>query len=284
MPDKKASRSQRWCVGSALVCVALAWALSLNSGYGHGDFIFASVLSTSVWCLSLIGALLFFATQGCSLGHHALFNPLLAVAVNLLMSSLIFNVNIPLYLDMLGTAFIAIVYGPVLGMGTAVLTACLASIYNPLLLVYLPVAVTVAYLFGWLARRGAFKRMLVMMFTGAGVGVVAGLLTTMSTLLLPGEYGQSGPIKLMALWELILHDEGLAVLLQSLSSDVIDKTLTTLVVCVAIRFAPKPVLRLYDYPETRPSRARILTEDRFTIYLEEDAPSNLLERVQRYFQ
>ena len=283
MPDKKASRSQRLCVGSALVCAALAWALSLNSDYGHGEFIFASALSTSVWCLSLAGALFFFATQWCSLGHHALFTPLLAVAVNLLMSSLIFNVNIPLYLDMMGTAFIAIVYGPVLGMGTAVLTACLASIYNPLLLVYLPVAVTVAYLFGWLARRGAFKRMLVMMLAGAGVGVVAGLLTTMCTLLLPGEYGQSGPIKLMALWELILHDGRLAVLLQSLSSDVIDKTFTTLVVCAAIRFAPKPLLCLYDYPETRPSRDRVLTEDRFTLSLDEEPPRNLLDRMQRFF-
>ncbi len=283
MPDKKASRSQHLCVGSALVCAALAWVLSLNSNYGSGDYVFGSVLSTSVWCLTLLGALLFLAAQWRSLGHHALFNPLLAVAVNLLLSSLIFNANVPLYLDMMGTAFVAIVYGPVLGMGTALLTACLASINNPLLLGYLPVALVVAYLFGWLARRGAFNRMLVMMLTGAGVGIVAGLLTTMCTLLLPGEYGQSGPIKLMALWELILHDERLAVLLQSLSSDLIDKAFTALVVCVAIRFAPQPILRLYDYPETRPSRDRVLTQDRFTLSLDEEPPRNLLGRMQRYF-
>lgn len=283
MPVEKASLSQHLCVGSALVCVALAWVLSLNPGYGYADFVFASVLSTSVWFLTLLGALLFIAAQWRSLGHHALLNPLLAVAVNLVLSSLIFNINVPLYLDMIGTAFIAIIYGSVLGMGTAALTACLGSLYNPLLLVYLPVAMAVSYLFGWLARRGAFKRMLVMMLSGAGVGVVAGLLTTMSTLLLPGEYGQKGPIELMALWELILHDEGLAVLLQSLTSDVIDKTFTTLVVCVAIRLAPKPVLRLYDYPETRLSRDRVLTEDRFSLYLDEEPPRNLLDRMQRYF-
>lgn len=236
-----------------------------------------------MWCLSLLGALLFIAAQWRSLGHHAVLNPLLAVAVNLVLSSLIFNVSIPLYLDMMGTAFVAIVYGPVLGMGTAVLTSCLGSIYNPLLLVYLPVALVVAYLCGWLARRGAFKRMLVMMLTGAGVGVVAGLLTAMCSLLLPGEYGQSGPIKLMALWELIVHDGRLAVLLQSLSSDVIDKTFTVLVVCVAIRLAPQPILRLYDYPETRLSRGRILTEDRFLLYLDEEPPHNLLDRIERYF-
>ncbi|MEM5986013.1 hypothetical protein CYJ44_007555 [Corynebacterium hesseae] len=283
MPNNKASLYQRLCIGSALVCVALSWVLSLNPDYGNRDFVFSSVLSTSVWCLSLLGAILFIAAQWRSLGNHALFNPLLAVAANLLLSSLIFNINIPLYLDMMGTAFIAIIYGPVLGMGTAVLTACLASINNPLIFVYLPTAVVVAYLFGWLARRGAFKRMLGMMFAGTGIGIVAGLSTAMSTLLLPREYGQRGPVELMALWELILHDERFAVLLQSLCSEVIDKTLTVLVVCVAIRLAPKPILRLYDYQETRPAVDRVLTEDRFSLSLDEEPPKDFLDRIQRYF-
>ncbi|MFG6302270.1 hypothetical protein ACGLFO_01650 [Corynebacterium hesseae] len=283
MPNDKASLYQRLCVGSALVCVALSWVLSLNPDYGHRDFVFSSVLSTGVWCLSLLGAIFFIAAQWRSLGNHALFNPLLAVAANLLLSSLIFNINIPLYLDMMGTAFIAIVYGPVLGMGTAVLSACLASINNPSLLAYLPTAVVVAYLFGWLARRGAFKRTLAMMLAGTGLGIVAGLLSAVSTWLLPSDYGQRGPAELIALWELILHDERLAILLQNLCSDVIDKTFTALVVCIAIRLAPKPILRLYDYPETRPALDRVLTEDRFSLSLDEEPPKGFLDRIQRYF-
>lgn len=283
MPDNKASHSQRLCVGFALACLCLAWILTLDPNYGHTGFVFDSVLSTGAWCLSLLGALLFIAAQWRSLGNHALINPLLAVAANLLLSSLIFNVNIPLYLDMMGTAFIAIVYGPVLGMGTSVLSACLASINNPLLLVYLPTAVVVAYLFGWLARRGVFKRMVPMMLAGTGVGVVAGLLSAMSTLLLPAEYEQRGPLQFMALLELILRDERLAVLVQTLSSDIIDKTFTVLVVCFSIRLAPQAIRRLYDFPETRPALGRVLTEDRFSLSLEEEPPRSFFDRIQRYF-
>lgn len=282
MPVDMAFRGQRICVGFALACAAFAWCLTLDPNFEHADRTFESVLPASVWGLSLLSGLLFFASQWGTLRSHAIINPLFAIAVNILGSLLIFNLNIPLYLDTAGTMFIAILYGPILGMGTSVLSASLGAVSNPLGLAYVPNAVIVAYLVGWMARRGVFKRMIATLLSGYGLGIVAGLVSLPSTLLAFDENLQRGPRELTNFILLIVHDENIAALIQAMSSDPIDKAFTVVLVCLAIRFAPKPIRYFFDRPETHAAVGRVLTEDRFTLSLDEEPPHGLLDRLQRY--
>ena len=282
MPVEMGFRGQRICVGFALACAAFAWCLTLNPNFELADKTFESALPATVWGLTFLSALLFFASHWGTLKGHAIINPLLAVAVNLLGSLLIFNLNIPLYLDTAGTMFIAILYGPILGMGTSVLSVSLGAVSNPLGLAYVPNAVIVAYLVGWMARRGVFKRMIATLLSGYGLGIVAGLVSLGSTLVALDENLQRGPRELTNFYLLIVHDETVAALLQALSSDPIDKAFTLVLVCLAIRFAPKPLRYFFDRPETHPAVGRVLTEDRFTLSLDEEPAPSLLDRLQRY--
>lgn len=275
-------RVQRICVGVALAFAAVAWSLTLRPGFAYETHTFSSPLGASVWGLSLVSAAFFFAAQWRSLRSYAVINPLLAIVVNLVLSSIIFDLNIPLYLDTVGTAFIAIIYGPILGMGTGVLSLTLFSVSSPLLLAYLPPVIVAAYLIGWLARRGVFKRMISTLLAGYGVGIIAALLSAVATICSLDENAQRGPRELKNFYLLLVHEEGVANLLQALSSDPIDKAFTVLLVCLGIRFAPEPIRRLFDSPETHPAVERVLTEDRFSIELDPEPPRTLTDCLQRY--
>lgn len=282
MPVHMAFRGQRISVALGLICALAAWGLTLTPRFKFAERTFDSLLSATVWGLSLLSVLLFFGSQRGLWRSPALINALLAAVVDMVGSTVFFNLNIPLYMDTAGTVFIAIIYGPVLGMGTAVLSLTLRSAVSPLELAYLPNVLFLAVMVGWLARRGAFKRMISTLFTGYGIGIVAAVVSLTSTLFALEQNLPRGARELANFFLLITHDETKATLLQVLTSDPLDKAFTVVLVCVFIRFVPKPVRDSFDRPETQTAVARVLTEDRFSLSLDEDPPRNFVGRLQRY--
>lgn len=282
MPVNMAFRGQRISVALGLLCALVAWGLTLTPRFKFAERTFDAPLSATVWGLSLLSVLLFFGSQRGLWRSPALINALLAAVADMVGSTVFFNLNIPLYMDTAGTVFIAIIYGPVLGMGTAVLSLTLRSVVSPLELVYLPNVLILAIMVGWLARRGAFKRMISTLFTGYGIGIIAALVSLSSTLFVLEQNLPRGARELANFFLLITHDETTATLLQVLTSDPLDKAFTVVLVCVFIRFVPKPVRNSFDRPETQSAVHRVLTEDRFTLSLDEEPPRNFVGRLQRY--
>ncbi|MDK8763918.1 hypothetical protein QP922_08810 [Corynebacterium sp. MSK218] len=282
MPVNRAFRGQRVSVVLGLACAVVAWGLTLTPRFKFAERTFESLLPATVWGLSFLCVLLLFGSQRGLWSRHALINALLAVVVDMVGSTVFFNLHIPLYMDTVGTVFIAIIYGPVLGMGTAVLALSLRCVFSPLELAYLPNALILALMVGWLARRGAFKRMISTLFAGYGLGIIAALVSLASTLFALNQILPRGARELANFFLLITHDETTATLLQVLTSHPLDKAFTVVLVCLFIRFVPKPVRNSFDRPETQSAVARVLTEDRFTLSLDEEPPRNFVGRLQRY--
>jgi len=282
MPVNMAFRGHRICVLLGLACAVVAWGLTLTPGFKNVEGTFDSLLPTTVWGLSLLSVLLFFGSQRGLWRSPALINALLAAVVDMVGSTVFSDLNIPLYMDTAGIVFIAMIYGPVLGMGTAVLSLTLRTVVSPWELAYLPNVLILAIMVGWLARRGAFKRMISTLFTGYGIGIVAALVSLASTLFALEQNLPRGARELANFFQLVTHDETTATLLQVFTSDPLDKAFTVVLVCVFIRFVPKPVRNSFDRPETQSAVARVLTEDRFCLSLDDDPPRNFVGRLQRY--
>lgn len=79
-----------------------------------------------------------------------------AIALNLLIGHLVVLAGLPLYLDMIGTVFIAVACGPIAGMVSGGATLLLWSTYKSGMWVWAPVAMGIGLVAGFCARFRLF--------------------------------------------------------------------------------------------------------------------------------
>lgn len=75
-----------------------------------------------------------------------------AVAINFTGFGLVKLLQVPIFLDSIGTVFISLIAGPWVGVVTAVITSLITGSFSPEYFAFIPVAVIMALTMGFLAR------------------------------------------------------------------------------------------------------------------------------------
>jgi energy-coupling factor transport system substrate-specific component len=119
--------------------------------------------------------------------------------LNLGVGYLVTTLKLPLYLDSIGTVFVAIVGGPWTGIAAGIVAALVAGIlFNPSLPYYIPVVCAIGGLAGFLARRGFFASWPRVILGGLLQGVVALIVATPITAYVFGGVTPAGTASLIA--------------------------------------------------------------------------------------
>ncbi|MDO5032007.1 hypothetical protein [Corynebacterium sp.] len=244
----------------ALCLLLVVGSLTIQDEFATATHTVDSPLTLVAWGLTLASGVLLYVSRWGVIPSLMWLNPFMAVAVNLAFSTVMYNADLPFYFDTIGTMFIAIIYGPVWGMSTALFTAAMASLYAPSDLAFVPVGVAVAIFIGTAAQREKLTSVSNVMITGLLTGVLAGLLA-LSPAFAKNAVGlniSSGD--LTAFYRMLVHNDDLALVMQSLTSDPLDKALSLLLVCFCIRNNPRFIRRLYEYRGTEEAIGRVLSD------------------------
>jgi energy-coupling factor transport system substrate-specific component len=142
---------------------------------------------------------------------------------------IIAKLDLPLYLDSVGTFFVAATAGPLAGALTGLLTNLILGMLSPGYAPYWSVPLLLGLVAGLCANAGWFKRLSTVILTGLLCAFVA---ASASTLVAWSVFGVS---ELRPAYFLI--------------EEPIDKVATALMVFALFRFLPKPILALLPRPE-----------------------------------
>jgi energy-coupling factor transport system substrate-specific component len=168
------------------------------------------------------------------------------VALNLALGAVVAALKLPVYLDSVGTILVAVLAGPVAGAITGILSnVVLGLLSSPVFLAFSPVAAVIGLSAGVAARFGAFRSPWSAAVAGLMIGVLAGLSSVPIALALFGGVTASGT----GIVTIVLRGLGLplyvAVGVASISTDIIDKSLSAvLVALLVVRLPRRLVARL----------------------------------------
>jgi len=164
----------------------------------------------------------------------------LGVAVNLVIGQIVAVLLLPAYLDSVGTILVAALIGPraaiVAGLTSQVLAAVLSGNFAwlPFGLVQVVIAVYAALA----ARVGAFRRLRTALPAGLLLGVLAGSTAAPIAFYMFGGATAGGVVAVTTVLRVIGLPLQVSVWIASLSTDLIDKTLAFMLVCLILRNLP----------------------------------------------
>ena len=255
------NRDTTWRYVLVVVAVALslaAWFCTVLGVYSTVTVTFESYLTASVWVLLLVAAVLLYTSQYGLVPNCILLYPIFGASINLLLGSLTVRSQAPLFFDAVGTSIVAIIAGPVLGMATGLTTTVLGGVYFAYDLAFAPVGIFIGAAVGLMARRGVFNRLSSIIFSGLGMGIGSGVMSVYVLIFSFSGRPRQEPQNLTKFYELIFQDERLAIILQGLTSDILDKVFTVLIACLVLRFMPKAIARHYTVTFNREVLKKIL--------------------------
>ncbi|MBR0484636.1 MAG: HD domain-containing protein [Oscillospiraceae bacterium] len=168
------------------------------------------------------------------------------IAVNLLLSMLTGVLNLPLYLDTVGSIVSAILGGYLPAVIVGFTTNVLKSISDPASLYYGVLNVLIAVSAAWFAQKEEFKKPLgilkvILVFTAIGGGLGALIPLFMDELAFDSE-SLSG-----ILYQTGIFGQGSAHLLASLLMDFLDKSVSVLLVLGIVHLLPEKIHHFFSF-------------------------------------
>lgn len=148
----------------------------------------------------------------------------LAVVINGAGGWVISKLDLPLYLDSIGTIFIAVVAGPIAGALTGVLTNVILGFISPAYIPYWPVPLGIGLVAGLCANARLFRTWRGVFISGLLVALTAASLSTLVAMRIHGS----------ATWNAIYF----------LVQEPVDKVITALIVMVTLVSLPEKFLAL----------------------------------------
>lgn len=163
----------------------------------------------------------------------------IAIAINLVLGQLISTLNLPIFLDSIGTVLVGVLCGPWAGLLTGVLANVVGGIVlDPTFLPFAPVAAVIGFVTGWLALAGWFKSWWKAILAGAVTTIFVVIVAAPIRLIV---FGGMTPNSVGAFTALLVAS-GQSILesiLQATAlSNVVDKVITTVVVFGLVRALP----------------------------------------------
>jgi len=175
-----------------------------------------------------------------------------AIALNIAIGAIIYNLKVPLYLDSIGTVLVGVLAGPLAGAVTGLLSNLIWGIVpiplvqNPNYIPYMAVAAVIGALAGLFSDVGWMKTFWRVVVAGIITGLVAAMISAPITALLYGGVTGSGTDMVVAFFSNMGAGILPASFAQGVSSDPLDKTITYLVVWfVVTTLFPKRFLGLF---------------------------------------
>ena len=78
----------------------------------------------------------------------------IAIAINYIGANIALFLRLPIYLDMIGTLLVAVVFGPWLGAGAAIVSALISLMTTDIFAIYfVPIAIVAAFIAGFLVKE-----------------------------------------------------------------------------------------------------------------------------------
>lgn len=162
----------------------------------------------------------------------------LAIAINIVLGIVAAAIKFPVYLDTIGTIFIAIYFGPWYGAAVGGATNFLTAILNGLTdMPFMLVSIAIGLIVGFIFRKAAFTiRNLIL--TGIVIGIVAPLIGTPIGIAVYG--GLTGTVSDIAvLW---LKQSGASIFaasfLPKLANNLLDKLGSCLIIYLLVKAMP----------------------------------------------
>lgn len=153
----------------------------------------------------------------------------IAIGINGATGWLIAKLDLPIYLDTIGTIGMAVVAGPWVGALTGLLTNIILGFFSPGFIPYWPVPVAIGLLAGFCANTGMFKSWWKVLLVGVFVAITAALLSTL--------IAQK------------IHGASTLNIFYFLVEEPVDKIATVLIVFVITRIIPKKLIAYLPHPE-----------------------------------
>ena len=158
-----------------------------------------------------------------------------AVAINFVGYLLASSLKLPLYLDTIGTYFVASTCGVVPGLIAGILTSILEGISYPPSMMYAISCASYGIVVGLLAKKGWMKKFGTALLTGIIVAIVGTIISTPITAFLFGGVTETGNsvigIALQAAGFSLLA----ASLLSTLATEILDKVIGAIVAFLIIK-------------------------------------------------
>lgn len=162
------------------------------------------------------------------------------IALNLTVGQITAALKIPIYLDSIGTIFVAVLVGPWSAVICGTAANLLAAAFgNPSMIFFIPVVVVIGAFTGFLARMGWFRKWYLVLAGGLIQGVLAGIVSAPISAYVFGGVMMAGTDFLV----LYFRSTGIplldSVLYQGLISDPIDKVISYLIVFILTSNLPR---------------------------------------------
>jgi energy-coupling factor transport system substrate-specific component len=162
------------------------------------------------------------------------------IAINIAIGTIVFRLGLPLYLDSIGTVFVAVIAGPWVGALTGLLSNLIWGLsgINPIYAPYAPVALVIGLMAGFFAQAGWFRQWWKAILAGIITGIVAAIISAPITAYLFGGVTGSGTDAVVAFFRFAGASVLEAALGQGIVSDPLDKAITFLLVFLIVRALP----------------------------------------------
>ncbi len=174
---------------------------------------------------------------------------LICVLLNLLGRSVAYHLQLPIWLDSVGTIVAAICHGPLVGVICGILLNVITSLYDGVALPYMLVSAAIGIVIGLLYPRGKrnpFRAVSTMVITGFVAAIIS---TPINLIMYNGNTGNLWGDALMEMLSRDVHVPGLISFLGEVFVDVPDKVFSFVVATLLIKFmsvvskAHRPVAR-----------------------------------------
>jgi energy-coupling factor transport system substrate-specific component len=171
-----------------------------------------------------------------------------AVVINIVGGQVVRFLNIPLFLDSIGTVLVAVLAGPIAGGVAGALTNLIwALILNPIAAAFAPVALVTGIVAGLFARAGWFKTWWQALIAGALTAVPSTLVAIPIITFLFGGVTGGGPDYAVAYFAAVGSSIIKSVAFSNLGVNVIDKAVTALVAWIVTSRLPVRLTTSYGF-------------------------------------
>lgn len=167
----------------------------------------------------------------------------LGIALNLTIGTIVHVLKLPVYIDAVGTILVTLLAGWRAGITTGVLSFLIGGVLtNPVLPYFAGTQAAIALYTHLVAKLGAFRSVVKVVFVGLGMGVVAGIVSAPVIVYLFGGVTGSGASLIVAY--LVASGQSIlnSVVLSGLAAEPLDKTIQCLLAYWLLKGVPRTLL------------------------------------------
>jgi len=158
-----------------------------------------------------------------------------AIALNIVVGQIVGTLNLPIFLDSIGTVLIALLAGPWVGALTGLLSNLIwGLISDPIAAAFAPVAMMIGLIAGLCARWGLFRRWWQAIISGVIIAVALSFIAVPVRVYMFGGVTGSGADFVTAYFLAVGRDLFSSVLITVITSNLIDKVVTAVLAWIII--------------------------------------------------